>query len=170
MLGVLPLSLSLTEDSARSVGANVRQGLVDVVRPPLERVNRGLVDIRNSLQMLSIDVIDIMKNSSDRRLKVQVMNEDLLDHIQATRWAVAYFSYNTFLELLEIVRYMNWLNWRSHLHLHDLINLMYDLENEIGGLGSMQLQQGTIIIDLLTQILDQLKQGIVVSGTILINI
>ncbi|GAB3433616.1 hypothetical protein [Flindersiella endophytica] len=170
MLGVLPLSLTLTDDSARLVGAYTRRGLVDVVRPPLDRINRQLLDIGNSLRMLSIDVIDIMKGVSDRRLKVQVMNEDLLDHLQATRWAVAYFSYNTFLELLEIVRYMNWLNWRSHLHLHDLINLMYDLENEIGGLGSMQLQQGSMIIDLLTQILDQLRQGIVVSGTILINI
>jgi hypothetical protein len=170
MLGVLPLSLTLTDDSARLVGAYNRRGLVEVVRPPLDRINRHLLDISNSMRMLSIDVVDIFKDVTDRRLKVQVMNEELIDHIEATRWAVAYFSYNTFLELLEIVRYMNWLNWRSHLHLHDLINLMYDLENEIGGLGSMQLQQGTMIIDLLTQILDLLGQGIVVSGTILINI
>jgi len=87
--GVLPISLSLTEDSARLVGADVRSGLLDVVRPPLDRIDRHLLDLRNGLRMLSIDVVDVFKGVTDRRLKVQVMNEDLLDHIEATRWALA---------------------------------------------------------------------------------
>ena len=166
MIGVLPLSLSLTDDSARIIGAYVRSGLVDVVRPPLDRIDRHLLDLRNMLRMLSVDVIDVFKGVTDRRLKVQVMNEELLDHIEATRWAVAYFSYNTFLELLEIVRYMNWLNWRSHLHLHDIINILYDIENLLGSFASVMFSMGDTVIVLLQMILDQLRHGIGLTGTI----
>ena len=72
------------------------------------------------LRVLTAGVLDSM-GRLQQRLRVQVMNEDLLDHVEASCWAIAYFSYNTFLELLDHVAYMRWLDGRSHIHLHDII-------------------------------------------------
>jgi hypothetical protein len=164
--GVLPISLSLTDNSARIVGAYVRSGLVDVVRPPLDRIEAHLLELNNGLRMLSIDVVDVFNGITDRRLKVQVMNESLLDHIEATRWAVAYFSYNTFLELLDHIRYMRWLDGRSHLHLHQIIEGLTRIESLVAAFATEVSGMGSIIIGLLQAILDKLNQGIGLTGTI----
>lgn len=166
MDGVLPISLSLTDNSARIVGAYVRSGLVDVVRPPLDRIEAHLLELNNGLRMLSIDVVDVFNGITDRRLKVQVMNESLLDHIEATRWAVAYFSYNTFLELLDHIRYMRWLDGRSHLHLHQIIEGLTRIESLVAAFATEVSGMGSIIIGLLQAILDKLNQGIGLTGTI----
>ena len=117
--GVLPLSLSLSDASARLIGAYVRLGLVDVVRPPLDTIDDQLRSVNRMLRVLTPG--SWTDGRLQQRLRVQVMNEDLLDHVEAARWAIAYFSYNTFLELLDDVAYMRWLDGRSHIHLHQII-------------------------------------------------
>ncbi|MDH6463708.1 hypothetical protein M2302_003905, partial [Micromonospora sp. A200] len=166
MDGLLPISLSLTDDSARIIGAYVRSGLIDVVRPPLDRIEAHLLELNNGLRMLSIDVVDVFNGITDRRLKVQVMNESLLDNIEATRWAVAYFSYNTFLELLDHIRYMRWLDGRSHLHLHQIIEGLARIESLVAAFATEVSGMGSMIIGLLQAILDKLNQGIGLTGTI----
>jgi hypothetical protein len=164
--GVLPMSLALSDGSARLIGAYVRRGLVDVVRPPLNRIEAHLGMLTNGLRMLSIDVIDVFNGITDRRLKVQVMNEELLDHLEATRWAVAYFSYNKFLELLDHIAYMRWLDGRSHLHLHQIIEGLAKIESLVAIFGTVFIGMGLITIGLLLAILDKLYQGIDLGGTI----
>ena len=166
MDGVLPISLSLTDTSARIIGAYVRSGLIDVVRPPLDRIEAGVEELNNGLRILMIDVIDVFKGVADRRLKVQVMNEELLDHIEATRWAVAYLSYNTFLELLDHVAYMRWLDGRSHLHLHQIIEGLTRIESLVAAFATEFSGIGSIVIALLAAILLELLAGIRVVGTI----
>jgi hypothetical protein len=160
------MSLSLADDSARIIGAYVRSGLIDVVRPPLDQIEGHLLELRDGLRMLSIDVVDVFNDVTDRRLKVQVMNEDLLEHIEATRWAVAYFSYNKFLELLDHISYMRWLDGRSHLHLHQIIEGLTRIEGLVAAFATEASGMGSMIIGLLQAILDRLNQGIGLTGTI----
>jgi hypothetical protein len=160
------MSMALSEASVRGIGAEVRRGLVDVVRPPLDRIEAHLLDVNNGLRMLSVDMVDVFNGVTDRRLKVQVMNEGLLDHIEATRWAVAYFSYNTFLELLDNIRYMRWLEGRSHLHLHQIIEGLTRIESLTAAFATEVAGMGSMIIGLLQAILDKLNQGIGLTGTI----
>ncbi|HEY1178388.1 MAG TPA: hypothetical protein VGF17_19710, partial [Phytomonospora sp.] len=170
MEGVLPISLSLSDDSARLIGAYVRSGLIDVVRPPLDRIDAQLNEIRTVLRLMTLNLVDTFGSVFQSRLRVEVMNEDLLDHIEATRWAVAYLSYNKFLELLDHIAYMRWLDGRSHIHLHDIISRLVSLESlvaifatEMGGIGAQ-------IIGLLQAILDKLNNGIGLTGTIQITV
>ena len=166
MDAVLPISLSLSDDSARIIGAYVRSGLIDVVRPPLDRIEHQLHALHDGMRMLSIDVVDVFKGVADRRLKVQVMNEGLLDHIEATRWAVAYLSYTTFVELLEHIRYMRWLDGRSHLHLHQIIDELTRIDGLVAVFATEVSGMGSMVIGLLQAILDTLGQGIGLTGTI----
>ena len=166
MEGVLPLSLSLSDDSARIVGAYVRLGLVDVVRPPLDSINLQLQSANRVLRLMTLAIVDSAGQLQQARLRVQVINEDLLDHIEATRWAVAYLSYNTFLELLGHVSYMRWLDGRSHIHLHDIIAGLVSVEGAIAALAAELTFIGDTVVRLLQAILDQLQKGIGLSGQI----
>src|SRR6266508_563289 len=170
MEGVLPLSLSLTDDSARIVGAYVRLGLVDVVRPPLDSIDHQLQSMNRVLRQMTLAIVDSFGQVQQMRVRVQIMNEDLLDHIEATRWAVAYLSYNTFLELLDHIKYMRWLDGRSHIHLHDIIAGLRSLEGAVAALGAEMTFIGNAVVTLLQAILDQLRQGIGVTGQIQIVI
>ncbi|GLZ78610.1 hypothetical protein Afil01_34170 [Actinorhabdospora filicis] len=166
MEGVLPMSLSLSDDSARLIGSYTRRALLDVVRPPLDRIEAHLRGLNDALAVLSIDVVDVFNGITDRRLKVQVMNESMLDNIEAIRWAVAYLSYNTFLELLDNIRYMRWLDGRSHIHLHDIIAAVMRLESLTASFATEVSGMGSQIIGLLQQILDEIRHGIPVFGVI----
>ncbi|MEV0644196.1 hypothetical protein AB0I28_02920 [Phytomonospora sp. NPDC050363] len=170
MEGVLPISLSLSDDSARLIGAYVRSGLIDVVRPPLDAINAQLDEVRMTLRLMTLSLVDSFGSVFQTRLRVEVMNEDLLDHIEATRWAVAYLSYNKFLELLDHIAYMRWLDGRSHLHLHDIVGRLVSLEGLVAIFATEMGGIGATIIGLLQQILDKLNQGIGVNGTIQITV
>ncbi|GIG64990.1 hypothetical protein [Phytomonospora endophytica] len=166
MEGVLPISLSLSDDSARLIGAYVRSGLIDVVRPPLDSIDAQLNEIRTVLRLMTLNLVDTFGSVFQSRLRVEVMNEDLLDHIEATRWAVAYLSYNKFLELLDHIAYMRWLDGRSHIHLHDIIGRLVSLETLVAIFATEQGGIGAQIIGLLEAILAKLNEGIGVNGTI----
>ena len=168
MEGVLPLGLQLSDDSARIVGAYVRLGLVAVVRPPLDAIAAGVQTIATLLSLMTVAVVDSVGTLQYARLRVEESNESMLDDITATRWAVAYFSYNTFLELLDLVRGMAWLDGRSHIHLHDIIAAVGSLEGAVAAFAAQVNLIGAFVVTLLQAILDQLRQGIGLFGTITI--
>ena len=165
MEGILPLSLSLSDASARVIGAYVRLGLVDVVRPRLDTIDEQLRILNRAVRVLIGEVID-SAGHLQQRLRVEVMNEDLLDHVEATRWAVAYLSYNTFLELLDLLGSMRWLDGRSHIHLHDIIAGLRSLEGAVAAFAFEVTFIGNAVVVLLQAILDQLRQGIGITGQI----
>ena len=160
----MPVSLSLSTN--RVLGGYLRASLVDVVRPPLDRLAVGIEQLNHDLRVMSLDMIDLVNGLAERRLKVQVMNEALLDHIEATHWAIAYFSYNTFLELLDHVAYLRWLAGRSHLHLHDIIDGLDRLDTAVSAFADQLLGLTSAVVGLLQQILDQLAKGLKLTGAI----
>ena len=170
MEGVLPISIGLNEASARRIGAHVRSGLVEVIRPPLVSMDKQLQAMGDVLKLVAVGVVDSLGNLQQARLRVQIMNDDLLEHIEATRWAVAYFSYNTFLELLNLLYRMHWLNGRSHIHLHDIIARLDSLNGAVAALTDTVAGIGDLVVALLEAILDQLRTGIGLTGQIQIVI
>ena len=167
MDGVLPMSLSLNRIEAR------------------------LDDLGTQLRILSIDIIGLFEGLDGRRFKVQVMNQDLLDHVEATRWAMADVAFKSFPQLLGEIAGMHWLAERSHLHLHDIIDVLdliwfeTGMLTDIAGMLTELVAQVREKIDalirtvafvgfgtnsLLWAILQKLNQGIDVHGTIKIEI
>ena len=167
MDGVLPMSLSLNRIEAR------------------------LDDLGTQLRILSIDIIGLFEGLDGRRFKVQVMNQDLLDNVEATRWAMADVAFKSFPQLLGEIAAMRWLAERSHLHLHDIIDVLdliwfeTGMLTDIAGMLTELVAQVREKIDalirtvafvgfgtnsLLWAILQKLNQGIGVSGTIKIEI
>ncbi|GAA2511403.1 hypothetical protein [Winogradskya humida] len=167
MDGVLPMAMSLNRIEARLDGIGTR------------------------LRILGIDIGGLFAGLDGRRFKVQVMNQDLLDNAEATRWAMADVAFKSFPQLLAEVAGLHWLAERSHLHLHDIIGLLdliwfeagllTDVAGLITGLVAQVGEKVDALIrtvalvgygtnSLLWAILQKLNQGIGVHGTIKIEI
>jgi phage-related protein len=164
--GVMPVSLSLS--TSRVLGGFLRASLFDVVRPPLDRLADGVEQLNHDLRLISLDVIDVINSLAERRLKVQVMNEALLDNIDAIRWAMAYLSYTTFPQLLDHVAALRSLAGRSLSALRDIADGVFWLDDTVSAFAGQLIPLTSTIVGLLRQILDRLNRGIRLTGAILL--
>jgi hypothetical protein len=167
---------------------------VDGVLPmsmSLNRIEARLDDLGTQLRILSIDLIGLVNSLDGRRFKVQVMNQDLLDNIEATRWAMADVAFTSFPQLLGHIAAMRWLDERSHLHLHEIVGGLGLVRQVVGMLTDVTMMLVGLVLQvwesinalirtvafigsgtngLLWAILQKLNQGIGIGGTIEVTV
>jgi hypothetical protein len=163
----MPISVELTIPSAHLVGTQVGRALLPMgteIVTQLRRIDENIqyyTDLFRPLpDRLGASVADGMQRLS---VRVYETNETMLDHIEAMRWAIAWFAYDLMVDI--------W--W--------LLNAMYAREGQIlaairglqGNLASISVEISAIrscVCPLLQAILDALRAGITLTGSIAIAI
>jgi len=151
-------------------GAGTRISRVTVADNPTMLAT--LLQIEHTLEEISradvyrtptMTVTDLVSGVQHVGLQVYVMNPDLLEHIEAARWAVAYLAYVEMDEVLAVLRGIGWRAGQLH---QDILQLNVALDSGMAGLAFELTAFADCACTALQAILDQLRAGLRVTGAL----
>ena len=161
MEGAIPASIE---------GAGTRISRVTVADNPTMLAT--LLQIEHTLEEISradvyrtptMTVTDLVSGVQHVGLQVYVMNPDLLEHIEAARWAVAYLAY---VEMDEVISLLRGIGWRAGQIHQDILQLNVALDTGMAGLVYELTAFADCACTALQAILDQLRAGLRVTGAL----
>ena len=161
MEGAIPASIE---------GAGTRISRVTVADNPTMLAT--LLQIEHTLEEISradvyrtptMTVTDLVSGVQHVGLQVYVMNPDLLEHIEAARWAVAYLAY---VEMDEVISLLRGIGWRAGQIHQDILQLNVALDTGMAGLAYELTAFADCACTALQAILDQLRAGLRVTGAL----
>ena len=161
MEGAIPASIE---------GAGTRISRVTVADNPTMLAT--LLQIEHTLEEISradvyrtptMTVTDLVSGVQHVGLQVYVMNPDLLEHIEAARWAVAYLAY---VEMDEVISLLRGIGWRAGQLHQDILQLNVALDTGMAGLAYELTAFADCACTALQAILDQLRAGLRVTGAL----
>ena len=161
MEGAIPASME---------GAGTRISRVTVADNPTMLAT--LLQIEHTLEEISradvyrtptMTVTDLVSGVQHVGLQVYVMNPDLLEHIEAARWAVAYLAY---VEMDEVISLLRGIGWRAGQIHQDILQLNVALDTGMAGLVYELTAFADCACTALQAILDQLRAGLRVTGAL----
>lgn len=155
MEGFLPISLSIGRVAPDPAGASLAQS-VRVMGVLLTELDDKLETFIDLFRPLFINIVDLLEGYRGTSLRVYETNPDLLDHIEATRWAVAQLVYSKFNDLLGAC-------W-------SIRNRIDKVRADLAGLAFELTSIGSTVTGLLRSILGQLQRGVRVDGAITLTI
>jgi len=151
-------------------GAGTRISRVTVADNPTMLAT--LLQIEHTLEEISradvyrtptMTVTDLVSGVQHVGLQVYVMNPDLLEHIEAARWAVAYLAY---VEMDEVISLLRGIGWRAGQIHQDILQLNVALDTGMAGLAYELTAFADCACTALQAILDQLRAGLRVTGAL----
>jgi hypothetical protein len=149
MEGLLPISLTIGRVAPDPAGAALVHELTHMSRLFTE-LDDKLESVIDLFRPLFINIVDLLEGYRGTSLRVYETNPDLLDHIEATRWAVAQFVYSKFNDLLGICSSI-----RSRVG---------GVRTDLAGIAFELTAFGNAATGLLRAILGQLVKGITLVG------
>jgi hypothetical protein len=163
----MPISVELTIPSAHLVGTQVGRALMPMgneIITQLRRIDENIqyyTDLFRPLpDRLGASVADGMQRLS---VRVYETNETMLDHIEAMRWAIAWFAYNLMVDVW-------WLLNAMYAREGQILAAIRALQGDIASLAAEINAIGACVCGLLQAILDALRAGITLTGSIAITI
>jgi hypothetical protein len=159
----MPVSLELTIPSTHRIGTEVGRALMPMgneIVTQLRRIDENIQYYTDLFRPLP-DRLGTTVSDGIQRLSVRVYetNETMLDHIEAMRWAIAYFAYNTMADVWFLLQAM-------YAREGQILEAIRALRGDLAGIAFEITALGSCVCGLLQAILDQLRAGVNLVGRI----
>jgi hypothetical protein len=159
----MPVSLELTIPSTHRIGTEVGRALMPMgneIITQLRRIDENIQYYTDLFRPLP-DRLGTTVTDGIQRLSVRVYetNQTMLDHIEAMRWAIAYFAYNTMADVWLLLQAM-------YAREGQILEAIRAIRGDLAGIAFEITALGNCVCGLLQAILDQLRAGVNLVGRI----